>query len=87
MGEPHASTGLPCTDKYHFILNEVMQQEEGNTCIQAQYVDLSIKHIPTQINTHQSNSCYGPGSGGGSTGGFSESTYALAAANSPQLTL
>jgi len=28
--------------------------EERNTCIQAQCVDLSIKLLPTQTNTHQS---------------------------------
>jgi len=40
MGEPHASIGLLCTDKYHFILNEVMRYEEGNTRIQTLWVDL-----------------------------------------------
>ena len=24
MEEPRAATGLPCTDKYHFILNDIM---------------------------------------------------------------
>ena len=39
--------------------------------IQAQCVDLSIKLIPTQTNTHQSNSCCGPGLGVGGTGDYS----------------
>ena len=50
--------------KKHFILNEVMRQEEGYTPIQAQCVDLSIKLIPTQANTHQSSSCCGSNVGG-----------------------
>jgi len=87
MGEPHASTGLPCTDKYHLILNDVMWSEEGNIRIQAQCVDLSIKHIPTQTNTRQSNSCFGPGPGVGDTGSCSRSTSAFAATNSSQLIL
>ena len=61
MGD--ASTVFPCTDKYHLILNNVIWHKEGNIRIQAQCVDLSIKLMLTQINTHQSNSCSGPVSG------------------------
>ena len=56
-----------------------------NTCIQAQCVDLSIKLIPTQTNTHQSNSCCEPGLCVSGTGDCSRSMYALAGANSSQL--
>ena len=47
--------------------------------IQGQGVDLSIKLKPTQTNTHQTNSCYGPGVGG--LCGCSRCTSAIAAAN------
>jgi len=87
MGELHASTRLPYTDNYHFILNEVIRWVEGNTRIQAQSVDLSINVIPTQTNTLQSNSYCGPAPDVGGTGSCSGSTYALAAANFSQLIL
>ena len=51
--------------------------------IQGQGVDLSIKLKPTQTNTHQTNSCYGPGVGG--LCGYSRCTSAIAAANCSQL--
>ena len=87
LEELHISTGLPCKDKYHFILNEVMRWEEGNIRIQAQCVDFSIKLIPTQSNTHQSNSCCGSWPDVGDTDGCSGNTYALSGANSTQLIL
>ena len=75
MGEPHVSTRLLCTDKFH--LNKLMQ------C-----VDLSIKLLPIQTNTHTNPTfCYGPEPGVSSTGGCSGSTYALTPVNSLQLIL
>jgi len=71
----------------HFILNDIMSSEEGNSSVQAQCVDLSINLLLTQTNTHQSNYCFGPGPCVVGKGGCSRCTCALAAANFSHLIL